>query len=164
MTKLTDTSIELNAIQFHHPFRLICTGSSGVGKTYFVKNFLDSIDKIVDVHFDSIIYCYSEDQPLYNEMKENNPSIIWVKGLTDDINDFLSNPSENKLLIIDDQMAEAAAASVLLSLFTKKSHHSNTSIIFITQNLFFQGKHHRTISLNASCFCIFKNPRDQRQI
>jgi hypothetical protein len=31
------------------------------------------------------------------------------------------------------------------SLFTKKSHHRNISVMYIVQNLF----HHRTISLNA---------------
>jgi hypothetical protein len=35
------------------------------------------------------------------------------------------------------------------SLFTKKSYHGNISVMYIVQNLFHRGKHHRTISLNA---------------
>jgi hypothetical protein len=124
---------------------------------------MENIDKLMCTCFDSVIYCYSEEQPLYKQMAEFNPNIVWIKGLSG-INDYLSDPTQSKLLIIDDQMEEGAGSGTLLSLFTKKSHHCNTSIIFITQNMFFQGKYYRTISLNATCFCIFKNPRDQRQI
>jgi hypothetical protein len=93
------------------------------------------------------------------------PNIIWVKGCTSvDIEDHLLPVSGNKLLIIDDQMMESHTTPFLLELFTKISHHMNTSIIFVVQNMFFQGKFFRTISLNATCFCIFKNPRDQRQV
>ena len=97
-------------------------------------------------------------------MRQTNPSIIWIKGLSVEVDDYLKDSSQKKLLIIDDQMLEGAGSGLLLSLFTKRSHHSNTSVIFITQNMFFQGKYYRSISLNATCFCIFKNPRDQRQI
>jgi hypothetical protein len=147
-----------------HPFRLICSGASGVGKTYFVKHFLENAENIVSHTFDLIIYCYSEEQPLYVEMRQENPNIIWIKGLSADVDDYLKDSTQTKLFIIDDQMLEGAGSNILLSLFTKRSHHSNTSIIFITQNMFFQGKYYRTISLNTTCFCIFKNPRDQRQI
>jgi hypothetical protein len=35
------------------------------------------------------------------------------------------------------------------SLFTKKSHHRNISVMYIVQNLFHRGKHHTAISLNV---------------
>ena len=50
------------------------------------------------------------------------------------------------------------------SLFTKKSHHRNISVMYIEQNLFHKGKNHRTISLNAHYMVLFKNPRDESQI
>jgi hypothetical protein len=46
------------------------------------------------------------------------------------------------------------------SLFTKKSHHRNISIMYIVQNLF----HHRTISLNAHYMVLFQNLTDVSQI
>jgi hypothetical protein len=54
--------------------------------------------------------------------------------------------------------SEVAAAA---SLFTKKSHHRNISVMYIEQNLFHKGKNHRTISLNAHYMVLFKNPRDE---
>jgi hypothetical protein len=50
------------------------------------------------------------------------------------------------------------------SLFTKKSHHRNISVMYIVQNLFERGKHHRTISLNAHYIVLFKNLTDVSQI
>ena len=146
------------------PFRLICAGASGVGKSWFVKDLIEHLDVVVDGEFDSIIYCYSEDQPLYHKLRSTKPDIIWIDGFDENIDQYLDDADKRKLLVIDDQMCEGATSPYLLSLFTKRSHHSNTSIIFITQNIFFQGKYCRTISLNSTCFCVFKNPRDQRQI
>ena len=50
------------------------------------------------------------------------------------------------------------------ALFTKQSHHRNISVMFISQNLFNQGKGNRTISLNCHYMVLFKNPRDSSQI
>ncbi len=48
--------------------------------------------------------------------------------------------------------------------FTKYVHHKSFSIILITQNLFFQGKTSRTITLNTHYIILYKNPRDSMQI
>ena len=50
------------------------------------------------------------------------------------------------------------------SLFTKKSHHKNISVMYIVQNLCHRGKHHRTISHNAHYMVLFKNLTDVSQI
>ena len=52
----------------------------------------------------------------------------------------------------------------IANLFTKGSHHKNTSVIYIVQNLFRKSKGHRTISLNSQYIVAFKNPRDTNQI
>jgi hypothetical protein len=70
--------------------------------------------------------------------------------------------AENHLIILDDLMDETGQR--VASLFTKKSHHRNISVMYIVQNLFHRGKHHRTISLIAHYMVVFKNPRDVSQI
>jgi hypothetical protein len=52
----------------------------------------------------------------------------------------------------------------LASLFTTKSHHKNISVMYIVQNLFYRGKHHRTINRNAHYMVLFKNLTDISQI
>jgi hypothetical protein len=48
--------------------------------------------------------------------------------------------------------------------FTRKGHHRNTSVIYITQNMFQQSKASRTLSLNAHYMVLFQNTRDKGQI
>ena len=62
-------------------------------------------------------------------------------------------------MVIDDQMTETSNNKRILNLFTNGSHHRNLSLIFLVQNVYFQGKIKRTLSLNASYLVLFKNPR-----
>ena len=72
------------------------------------------------------------------------------------------NGEKHTLVIIDDLMHETN--DVVTKLFTRVSHHTNTSVIFITQNLFYADKETRTITLNAQYLVLFKNVRDKSQI
>lgn len=66
------------------------------------------------------------------------------------------------LVIIDDQ-----ALSVnkdIATIFTVTARHSHVSLIFLTQNLFSKQPFFRDISLQASYFILFKNPRDTSSI
>ena len=49
-------------------------------------------------------------------------------------------------------------------LFIKKSHHCNTSIIYLERNLFPKEKENRTMNLNVQYMVLFKNPRDATQV
>jgi hypothetical protein len=60
-------------------------------------------------------------------------------------------------------MEECKDNPVIAIIFTKASHHMNLSVIFLSQNLFLQGRQTRTISLNSHYMAIFKNPRDRAQ-
>ena len=47
-------------------------------------------------------------------------------------------------------------------LFTEGAHHRNISVVFIKQNLFFQGKQSMTISVNArTLFNFYENLLDR---
>ena len=48
--------------------------------------------------------------------------------------------------------------------FTRKEHHRNSSVVYITQNLFKQSKSSCTISLNAHYLVLFQSPSDKMQI
>ena len=53
---------------------------------------------------------------------------------------------------IDDLMTEAKCDQRIADLFTKGSHHRNISIVYLTQNVFPQGKACRDIALNFTIF------------
>ena len=69
----------------------------------------------------------------------------------------------NTCIIIDDLMAEASESKQVQALFTR-GRHLNMSVIFLTQNLFHQGTHSRSMSLNTDYMVLFKNVRDKLQI
>ena len=65
-------------------------------------------------------------------------------------------------MVIDDLMSETDER--VTNLFTKKSHHCNTSVINLVQKVFPKGKESRTISIHAQYMVLFKNPRDNTQV
>ena len=71
-----------------------------------------------------------------------------MKGYSDDIYESLE-PSDQNLLILDDQMSEASNTKSLANLFTKGSHHRNVTILYLVQNMFDQGRSSRTVSQNS---------------
>ena len=89
----------------------------------------------------------------------NLPNLQFEEGLP---NASLFNPKTRNLIVIDDLMAETE--SQVTTLFTKKSHHSNTSVLYLVQNLFPKNKESCTIRLNAQYMVVFKILRDTSQI
>jgi hypothetical protein len=61
-------------------------------------------------------------------------------------------------------MTEAKCDQRIDDLFTKGSHHRNLSIVYLTQNLFPQGKACRDIALNTQYPVLFNNPIDRQQV
>ena len=104
---------------------------------------------------DRLLWCYGEYQTLYETVE----GIEFQKGL---LNLDNLDPREKHLIILDDLMDETDQRVALL--FTKKSHHRNISLMYIVQNLFHRGKHHRTIRHNAHCMVLFNNLTDVSQI
>ena len=74
------------------------------------------------------------------------------------------NVGKRNLLVFDDLMTEANCDQRIADLFTKGSHHRNISIVYLTQNLFPQGKACRDIILNIQYMVLFNNPIDRQQV
>ena len=142
---------------FCQPARIIIAGSSNSGKTQLTTNLaLKYADK-----FETIIVCGVS----YHDLQTSSISCE-VKVFTDIVSPFDYVDDDNKqrglLYILDDCFLEASQNKYVVDAFTK-GRHSNISIIFITQNLFFSGRHARNISLNASHYILTKN-RDRGQV
>lgn len=120
---------------------------------------LKSRDTLIFPCPQDIIICYAEDQPAYKELSFDT-NIRFVKGL-----DFeLTNIQVPKIIIIDDLMTSSSKSKEVQELFTKGVHHSNASVIFLTQNLFNQGKYARDIRLNTHYMVIFRSPTFYSQV
>jgi hypothetical protein len=141
-------------LRWKHPFTCICAGPSCCGKTTFVVRFLQNINDLVDGKIDRVIWCCSPNSRPNEELKGVE---FQYKVPT------FENPRKiPTLYIIDDLMHDCYNKGVS-ELFTRGSHHSNISVILITQNVFYQSPQSRNISLNAKYITVFKNPRDRSQ-
>ncbi len=140
-----------------HPSSIIISGMSMSGKSVFTQKLVNNIESLFHPVPSEIMLSYSEDQPLYHSF--NRKDIKLFKGLDIPLNEN-NNP---KLLIIDDQMNSCNDQSIQ-SLFIKGVHHSSTSVIYITQNLYNSGRFARDIRLNSHYMFIFKSPTYTSQI
>ncbi len=138
-----------------HPFTGIISGPTGCGKTVFTFKLIREARRMITPPPEKIIYCYGEYQDIFNDY----PDVEFSEGLPD-ISQF--DGRLRTLMIIDDLLSETNDS--VEKIFTKKSHHNNISVVYLSQNLFYKGKHNRTISLNTHYIVMFKNPRDATQV
>ena len=152
---------DADVLKFKHPFTFCIVGPTGCGKTVFVKNLLKVYKEKIYPVPQKILYFFSIWQPLYTDILKDNPHIQFIENYGGEVNSLDS--SDTTLIVLDDLMEESKDDADIAKIFTKGSHHKNISVLFLSQNLFLQGKQIRTISLNSHYMAIFKNPRDRAQ-
>ena len=151
--------------RLQHPFTCMVSGMTGSGKTYLVKQILQSMHQSIFPPPDRIVWIYAQDQPVYHELKESIRCIEFVCGIPENINEEgYFNIDRNNVLVLDDMMTDCKDDDRVTKLFSIGSHHENLSIFYLVQHLFNQGKETRNISLNTHYLIVFKNPRDNQQV
>ena len=143
--------------QWKHPFTCIVAGPTLCGKSTFVMRLLRHAAAMIDPPPENITWCYGEWQEAYATTDLTH--VRFKEGLP---KEAMFDSTKRNLIVIDDLMTETDKR--VTTLFTKKSHHRNTSVVYLVQNLFSNNKEHRTISLNTHYMVVFKNPRDATSI
>jgi hypothetical protein len=147
-------AVEAHYANFRHPFSCIIVGASMCGKTELIAKLIKHKDELICPSVRRIIFSYKKYQPIFDSMKD----VEFVQGMN-----FTLNKTIPTLVVIDDGML-SHEYDKLAELFTVGCHHDNTSVVFVTQNLFFQNQAYRTASLNSQYFILFKSPRTIGQI
>lgn len=151
-------------VRLRHPFSCVISGSSGSGKTFWVKSLLINRLELIHPKISSVYFYYTEYQKeLFDMLVRDRHVTKFIEGAPsmDEIKLLTGDSVKNVLVIIDDNMKNVNTD--LSEIFTT-FRHRNASVVFLTQNLFLQNKDYRTMSLNANYIVIMKNPRDQSQI
>ena len=151
--------------QFHPRTTISISGGTGSGKSRLLFRILKQQKQLFMKPPSKIMYCYGIYQELFEEMEDELTNITFHQGLPtfEEVKEF-TNGSPNTLICIDDLMESVVKNTDIERLFSQGAHHLDTTIVYINQNLFCQGKHARTISLNTHYIILLRSPRQASQI
>lgn len=138
-------------LQFKLPFGMVVAGSSSSGKTTWLRAFMANVNELVSPVPKSIVYAYGEYHDYVPDMEKMGISTF--PGLPED--EVLQKHQKPLLLILDDLMT-VATSKYLSDLYTKKSHHQNIGVIFLTQDLF--DKNIKVARNNSQYIVLMKAP------
>ena len=142
---------------------LLIAGATGSGKSWFTKRLIENIPiMFANDPPVKVIYCYSTWQRLFDDMETTLSFISFHKGLPGP--EHYEYQDNHTLFIFDDLMSQVVDSPRVRDMFTQGTHHNNITLVFITQNLYQQGKWARTIALNTWYMILFRNFRDSSQI
>ena len=137
----------MDSPKFITPFSMGVYGRRESGKTHFVTELLIQQDKLIKDPFKKVIWINKSFQKdVYEKLILSNQFEV---EFLDDLPNFDAMGKQiNTLVVLDDMLSEASRNDQVSALFTR-GRHLNFSVIFLSQNLFHQGKYSRDISLNT---------------
>ena len=141
------------SLRFENLSSFIVAGPSGVGKTFWVLRFVDSLKNFCP-KIECVIYHYEVWQKLFDQYT-NKINVTQGFPNVEELKEY-----QNAFIILDDLMF--ANAEFLAKIYSVYSHHFRFSLLITVQNLLHKGL--CKISLNSQMIVRFKNCRDTNQI
>ena len=150
------------ALPFLCPVSFSVSGTTSAGKTTFVFNLLDHKDEMMHPSPQHVLYCYGIWQDLFERKGKEMDFIEFHEGLPS--RETVFDLPSGSMIVLDDLSHLLYQNVDMELLFSQTSHHKNLSVCQIKNNIFYQGKHARTINLNTHIYVLMQNPRDVSQI
>ena len=123
-------SISEDDLKLKIPFGCLIGGPSNTGKSHLVYKLLENLD-IFSPMPKAVLYSYGEYNSMVAKLKAKGFYIS--SGMPSD--ELLNTLPRPFLWVMDDMMSEVNEKT-LSEIFTKRNHHRNFGVIFITQNIF----------------------------
>ena len=133
----------------------VVQGSSGSGKSFFIRDLIHHENDIFKEPHSKIIYVYFLDQPHFEELRKKGVLFFngWEERLTD--HEFLAD----SMLILDDT-ADQISPLFLRDLYLKYSHHCRCTVISLCHHFFTKTiPYLREILLNTQVTVLLSSPR-----
>ncbi len=168
--KVQELNVSENFGKIACPSRLVIAGPTMSGKSTFALKLIENRSHVYTHNFSRILYALPEGtlhlhKDFLDSLRNACKNIEIVEGIPN-IEEFhlATDKNSHKLLILDDLMVKAFVSSDVLDLVTRTSHHSNISVVIITQSMFLPAKHRLTLIRNCSEKVIFHDKIDQMQL
>lgn len=126
-------------VVFHHPICMIISGTTGSGKSNFVKLMIEN--DAIKPRIDQIWYFMPKTEVLHIKTREDQELHIRSGLPTQEwFDENVKNSKDKILVVIDDQWSKAIASDFVNNLVLVERRHANdyngVSIICISQNYF----------------------------
>jgi len=144
-------------LKFKLPFGMIISGPSSSGKSTILLKFISEASDIIEPKPKSILYCFGEMNNIVPLLQKSGVDVF--AGVPPE--DLIKKYPKPLLLILDDLIL-SIDEKYLSELFTKKSHHQNFSVIFVTQNLF--DKKIKVARQNSQYLVLMRSPNSMLSI
>ena len=149
-------------VSFVCPCSIYIVGPTMSGKSTLTRQLLNNMKLLFEPAPTRVVYAYGVHQESFDKFDTSVQLVHGIESILSDDDFFDKNIPT--LLVIDDLMDEISSNKLAISLFTRNVHHKNVTVIFLSQNLFKQGKNMRDIALNSQYLILFKSVRDIQQV
>ncbi len=152
-------------------------GPTQSGKTYLISQIIENADSLITPTPTKLVYLYTCYQSIYNDIKDHIDKgkethtlkeyefIDCNKGIPSMAQLETKLSSEGTLLVLDDLMiistSDKQNTENLNNIAARDSHHSNTSVIFVCQNLNYGNGKLRNVKINSQYHLLLKNLSDR---
>jgi hypothetical protein len=150
------------AIPLKSPISISISETTGSGKTSWIYRFLKNKKIMLEPPPQQVLYCYGIWQDMYVNMEKNINGIIFHEGIPS--MEQVKSMQPFSMIVLDDLAHAIYKNKDIELLFSQVSHHNKISVCILKNNIYYQGKHARTIDLNTHIFILLQNPRDESQI
>lgn len=154
---LNTLSFSDKALKFKSPFGMIISGPSSSGKSTFLAKFITESANLIDPPPSSVLYCFGEMSDMVPALQRLGVNVH--SGVPSE--EMIKQQPKNLLLILDDLLLNVSE-SYLSEMFTRKSHHLQYSVIFVTQSLF--DRKIRVARQNAQYIILMRSPNSELSI
>ena len=121
------------SFRFKHPFCMLVAGPLQSGKTSWTVNLLKERHNRFQPSVDAILFCYSQWQKSYDELKQKVPPTIFHQGIPS-LERMVS--LQNGVLVLDDLIEEVIRDSNIMNMFIVGIQHRNISVLFLMKTSF----------------------------
>lgn len=143
------------------PCTIQVSGYSQAGKSYLAAKIVKHRKRLFKKKVDKVIWLYSEMQPLYETLQQEESEITFTKDNQDVLDELESG--EPVIVVLDDQTIQTLANnSSLLTFFVQSSHHKQAVFIWLTHAIFLPKC--RLIQINSTYLVVFRMLRDSSSI
>ena len=150
------TSVVFDA-RIQCPATILISGPPLSGKTHWAMRLIEESHRLMNPVPTNIVWFYGQDTDDLQRIRERG--IRTVDGMPENgFEDYISG--NTNLFVFDDMMTDVSSDKSLTRLVTRASHHRNISVLFLTQDHFYNGTERKAFIRSAHYLVLFKNPLD----